>query len=121
MTSTPTNAALEDLTADDVRRLMTVFGRSADFTREDDRRIFDAIQARAALTSAGEFVVVPRDVEQLAYMLCEADGRDPHQLTYHTVEPGVQEPYGDMWNHYVPQAEALIKAAAPQPREEGCE
>lgn len=71
---------------------------------------------------AGELEVMvkadePDDVmlEQLAMRLCRADGQDPHRMTYITVEPGVQEPLGDMWNHYLPQAREAYRAIVSEP------
>lgn len=69
-------------------------------------------------TADADWVLVPRDEEHLAMLLCDADGHEPHELTYHFVEPGVQEPYGDRWNHYVPQARRLL-AASPAPPPQG--
>lgn len=62
----------------------------------------DATQTREA--------VLPSDDDELAMVLCEADGHDPHEMTYHFTEPGVQEPYGDRWNHYTTQATRLRAA-----------
>lgn len=50
------------------------------------------------------------DLDWLAMTLCAADGREPHTLTYITTEPGVQEPYGEVWLHYMDQAEKLRAA-----------
>jgi hypothetical protein len=50
------------------------------------------------------------EVERVARAICAASGNDPDRLTYHTVEPGVQEPYGPAWCHYEPEARAAIQA-----------
>ena len=48
--------------------------------------------------------LTPED-EEIAVALCRAAGTDPYRLTYHTIEPGVMEPYGDAWMHYLPLVE----------------
>ena len=47
--------------------------------------------------------------QEIAIMLCKARGRDPFQMTYQTIEPGVMEPYGDAWCHYLPEAKAVLE------------
>lgn len=51
-------------------------------------------------------------VDDLAIKLCVANGDDPMQETWQTVEPGVMEPYGPAWVHYRPQAIALMRGAS---------
>lgn len=47
--------------------------------------------------------------QEIAIMLCKARGRDPFQMTHQTIEPGVMEPYGDAWCHYLPEAKAVLE------------
>lgn len=66
-----------------------------------------------ALREAGELSAAPaseEEIERVARVICAAGGRDPDQLTYHTVEPGVQEPYGPAWCHFEEEARAAIAA-----------
>lgn len=48
-------------------------------------------------------------IEIRARAICEASGHDPETLTYH-MNDGIQEPYGDMWVHFIQQAKAIIEA-----------
>ena len=71
------------------------------------------LEAAAALAATPTPPTLPGDDDELAMALCEADGHDPHEMTYHFTEPGVQEPYGDRWNHYTQQAARLRSCLAP--------
>ena len=51
-------------------------------------------------------------VEAAAIKFCEAEDRDPHQLTYIT-DDGVTQPYGDAWQWYADGIRAALTAAAP--------
>lgn len=51
------------------------------------------------------------ELERLAWIICEAGGNDPERMTYITPEPGVQEPYGPAWCHYMREAEAALTYA----------
>ncbi|WP_438381512.1 hypothetical protein ABHV46_11000 [Asaia sp. BMEF1] len=58
---------------------------------------------------SAEFRTRREDREQeIATLICKARGGDPFQMTYHTVEPGVMEPFGDAWCHYRREAKAVL-------------
>lgn len=54
------------------------------------------------------------EIEDMSTLLCSADGKDPFLMCYHTVEPGVMEPYGEQWVYYRKMAIAVLERQ-PQP------